>query len=173
MVVTLSKHPALLIRDILIDNWDRNNVLGYDPTVDEDDEYFVPIGRGWYDLNAPDPQITLTNFEEGVIEGGISGYSGMQGDGSGPNQDRDGFGLLTVHARDTGNKDYQDEYAEGIVWLLEQECERILQANSNPDNELRNVSATLDAMEADTDASPTRHYAQASVGYDYLKEPDS
>ena len=171
MVVRLSKHPALIIRDLITDHWDATNTAGYDVNASPSEDTFVPIGRGWYNGNAPDPQITLTNFEEGVISGGVTGYSGIQGDGSGVNQDRDGSGLLTAHAEATGGQDYRGEYASDIVWLLEQECERILQNNAVADDELRNVGASLDAMEADTESDPVRHFAQASVGYDYLKEP--
>lgn len=171
MVSRLSKHPALIVRDLITDNWRPTNVAGYDVNAAEGDATFVPIGRGWYQSNAPDPQITLTNFNEGTIGGGVTGYSGLQGDGSGANKDKDGTGLLTAHAAETGNTDYRGEYAEDIVWLLEQECERILQNNAAPGGEIRNVGADLDATGPDTESDPIRHFAQATVSYGYLKEP--
>lgn len=158
---------------MIVEHWRPTNVEGYDVNASPDDATFVPLGRGWYQGNAPDPQITLTNFNEGTIGGGSTGYSGFQGDGSGVNKDKDGIGLLTVHAEATGSDDYRGEYAEDIVWILEQECERILQNNADPDGELRNIGADLDAMQPDTESDPVRHFAQATVSYGYLKEPSN
>lgn len=173
MVVRLSKHPALIVRDMITTHWTPSNAAGYDVNAAPSDATFVPIGRGWYQSDAPDPQITLTNFNEGTIGGGTTGYSGFQGDGSGVNKDKDGTGLLTAHAEVTGTDDYRGEYASDIVWLLEQECERILQAHAAPSGELRNIGSDLDAMQPDTQSDPVRHFAQATVSYGYLKEPSN
>ena len=171
MVERLSKHPALLIRDVLTANWDSTNTAGYDPTVGDTDSNFVALGRGWYKSAQSDPQITLTNFEEGVLAGGVTDASGIQGDGSGTNQDRDGTGLLTAHAEVTGGTDYNGEYAKDIVWLLTQECERILQNNSNGSGDLWYLGASLEADDVDTTEDTPRAFSQASVSYGYHKTP--
>lgn len=58
--------PVILIRDMLQANWDVSNTdLSEQPR----------IHTGWYDYDAGTPQVTVTNPNEFVVNGGLTGIS--------------------------------------------------------------------------------------------------
>lgn len=172
MVEQLSKHPALVVRDVLTDGstgWVPANVDGYDPTVAASDATHLRMSRGWYDGSRDDPQVSLTNFSEGVIGGGVTDVSGAKGDGSGVVQDRDGTGLVTAHAADRDDGYRNGTGAEDLVWKLSQEVERILLDAEAP-GDLQYINGSLEALSVDDDRNPPVYQAQVRVSYGYKKD---
>lgn len=161
----LNKRAELKIRDLLVANWIPANTAGYDPTVtDPDAPAFLRIHTGSYEATYADPQLTI---ESQTGEGG-AGYSSMQGDGSGPNQRREGTPTIRCWAE--AETDYNGESAEDIVHLLRLEVERIIHAHYQDDTEFYSLSVTWNGRTADN-ASPPRWMATLTASYEWTKTP--
>jgi hypothetical protein len=169
MPQALSEPPEYTIRDALLDNWDPLNTLDYDPNATPGTANWLPIHLGWYDTDGPDPQVSLTNFSEPTLGGGVTTYSGTSGDGSGPTQQRDGTGLITVHAE---KGDYNgDSNAQRTLHNIRTEIERIIQENATRIAPFQYVGVQWDGRTVDTEVTPVVHQSQLTVKYGYLKTP--
>jgi len=170
MVTSLTKPPALLIRDLLVSHWTPGNTAGFDPSItDPTDAKFLPISRGWYGVgqSGADPHVSLTNFGEGVIGGGQTGISAVKGDGSGVAQNRSGTGRATVFAE--REQDYNDESAADVVDLIRTEIERIALANPTPGT-LAYWSTDWGGASTDTDVTPAVEMSAVSISYGYVRD---
>lgn len=120
-----------IVRKILYENWDSSRVDGYDATQsDPSQSDFIPLTTDWFAFGDTYPSLTLSNFSGDTIGGGTTGYTGLQGDGSGLNKTQSHRGLLTIQAEDeetylNGND------AEQILHLLTNHVEQILQENGD------------------------------------------
>lgn len=172
MPTSLPKHPALIIRDLLVNNWDPSNTSSYDPSItDPTDSNFLAISRGWYTVGGGhDPYVGLTNFGEGVLGGGQTGFSSMQGDGSGVGQVRDGTGLITVFAE--ADADYNGERAADIVDQIRTEIERIALEDVpfGGTTDFKHFSTSFDSESTDTDVDPPVEQQQCSAGYSWFRQ---
>lgn len=74
----IDKDPTLIVRDILLNNWDTTNTAyGTDLSTTDPPR----IHTGWYDFGRGGPQVTVTNPDSFVVGGGETGYSGGTGAG--------------------------------------------------------------------------------------------
>ena len=171
MPSTLPENPEYIVRDILQNNWDATNTASYDPSSEPGASNWLPITLGWHESSAPHPQVTLSNFSEGVVSGGTTEYSGVMGDGSGPFQDRDGSGLINVWVADEG--DYNDDLnAERLTYAIRSEIERIAQEQATPDaTDFLYFGTRWDGRTVDSDVSPAIHQSQLTCSYGYIKTP--
>jgi len=69
-----------LLLDLLRDNWNSSNTYGLTPD----------ISFGWFDERKDQPQITIPQPDEGPINGGSTGYSGLNPTTGELHQDRTG-----------------------------------------------------------------------------------
>lgn len=171
----LSDLVLTIIRNVLVDNWDPTQAAGYNPRLAQDDPNFLLIHTGSYGYHPRDPQIALPTFEESVLGGGATGYTGMRGDGTGLNQDRDGTVFIECWAE--GETSYNGEHPQDLVDLLAKEASRILQnhatgtTDASGDPELRYLSPETRFPNDDTDADPVVRGQQVTCGYGWLNEP--
>ena len=150
MPQTLPQNPEQIVRDLLTDEWSPTTTAGFDPTTtDPTSDSFLPITTDW---NTGDtyPIISITNNDPTVPGGGETNITGIQGDGSGPNQRRletmqvtvqasgdtsyptSGWGELSWNALGWGSNSLD---AHNVCDLLYSEVERIIMANYNaPDD---------------------------------------
>lgn len=176
MPTSLTKHPALIARDFLVDDthWDPSNTAGYDAAIsDPSDGNFIPVSRGWWGEGETYPFISLTNFGEDVLGGGETGYSAFNGDGSGLVQFRNGTGTITVAAEHRrGSGPYNGESAADIVDLLRREIERIA-ADEVPyggSSDLTSFAASLTGESTDTEGSVPVELQSIAVTYNWTRE---
>jgi hypothetical protein len=175
MPASLPENPEYIIRGVLRENWKKANANDYDPTIDPDTatsaelESWLPIHLGWYDTEGPDPQVTLTNFSEGTAGGGRTTYSGNAGDGSGAVQDRDGSGLITVHAAKGSYNNGKN--AERTLYAIRTEIERIIQDQASKVPEFEFIGCQWDGRSPSTETKPVVYQSQVSCVYGWIKTP--
>lgn len=119
----IDREPVVIVRDVLVSNWDASNTA-YPSDPD--------IHTGWYDFGSANPQVTVTNPDEGPDGGGQTGYSHMDGAGS-VGQLRSGTMLVNGWAG--SREDLEGEAADGsdinpkiLAWDFAKEIARILSA---------------------------------------------
>lgn len=178
MAKTQSKHPALILRDILTGNWVPSNTSSYDPnvepgTTDASGNDGLSMNRGWFNSNGYSLHTAITNPSGGVIDGGGTGYTAQKGDGSGPVQLRDDTLLVTVFAdiaEDDGETaTYNGGLADDIVFQIGGEVERILHENPlGGSSEWGRLGSTGFVETPQPDDGTLQ--AQATVSYGWLKE---
>lgn len=168
MPTALSDHILSLIRNVLVNQWDATRTAGYDPTLDPGHDDFLLVHTSAYSYNPRDPQVAVTSFEEGVLGGGVTGYTGMDGTRGTLNQDRDGTVLVDCWAE--GDETYNGEHPQDLVDLLMKEVERVLHANATGTAELRRLAPGGPLANDDTNVEPVVYGQQVEVGYGWLKE---
>lgn len=122
----LDEDPQIIVYDLLNNNWDESNTVLADPPK---------FQTGWYDHGSSDPQVSITNAEEGVIQGGSTGQTAGTG-GGGVAQYRTGQILVNCWAgtyddmegKGSGNSDVSPKEA---AYDMAAEVHRILQANGS------------------------------------------
>lgn len=170
MPSSLSERRDLKVRNLIYDNWNPSNTNGYDPSLDTDKNLFVPVTTNWYAYGEHNPAITITNFNGNIIGGGESGWTGMQGDGSGVNQDRDETGRLTIHIEH--DQMYNGLGAREQAKLFRDEISGIVQRNASGDGEVFNFSITpFESSPQNELDGVTVFQFQAEVGFDWQKTP--
>jgi hypothetical protein len=132
MVQQLSDEPETVFCDLLRDNWDSTDTLGYDPTLDDtskDAQFDIQtsldkVGRVY-------PHITVTFSDQTTP--GETGFTFMGTNG--PGRQPRGTCLATVRAEAAGggyvgdSNSYTAVDADGLVRLFRQEVERVCRAN--------------------------------------------
>lgn len=122
----LPLRPAEVIRVTIYRNWEPSKVEGYDVSInDPSNSDFLPLTTDWYEFGEHYPNIAITNFEGNTVNGGTTGYTGIQGDGSGVNQQRDITGLVTIRAEDEDT--YNGVGPKRIVHILGNHVQSIIQ----------------------------------------------
>lgn len=158
---TTIEDPKLIVRDLLREGWDNSLV-----PVDLDDS---DIHTGWYDDGKGFPQITVTSNEETPVGGGVTGYTGVAGDGSGPIQQRRGTVLVTVWAGSRESYEFrglEQKQANEMAQVVEE----ILYGVSVED--LHSVAVTSRNRLVDEDENPTVHYEQLVITFNWTKRPN-
>jgi hypothetical protein len=170
MPTALSKDVRLIVRDALLAGWDAANAAGYDPTLTPSDANWLPMNRGWYSTGPRDPSVAIANAEESPLGGGATGLTGIQGDGSGMNQDLDGTVLVTVFAEEGG--DYNDGLsAVDVVETVKAEVGRAGNTDQTGPGELRYLAPQGSAEADDTDVTPPIRIRQVTLGYGWQRTP--
>lgn len=168
----LSERRDKKIRDLLYRSWDETNVASYDPSLPPSNSDFIPITTNWYKHGQHNPSITVTNFDGNIVGGGGTGYSSVQGDGSGLNQTRSERGLLTIRAED--KIDYNGHDAQEILKLLGDECNRVISNNAPARADSEAFYFTVEPFEdmvEELDSGSVEFVKQASVGFGWQKTP--
>lgn len=151
----------LTVRDLLRTNWDNT---GLPASLDSDD-----IHTGWYDDGKGYPQVTVTTNEEGVVNGGESGVTGLKGDGSGFIQHRNGTVLVDCWAG--SRADYEAAGEEQLqVEEMARQAETILHSNIDSVAELNSLAVTSRTNLVDDDENPVEHRVQLEVTYNWTKD---
>jgi len=172
----LEKNPEYLVAEYLEDNWGSVSPsnAGYTGLFDSDDPLEAdefPISTSW---NAGDryPILTITNNDPNVPGGGNTNITGLQGDGSGPNQERLETMLMTVQASE--DVDYNNDLlAHDLIEILYNHASQII--TEYVDGEIDDVwdlyytPATHSPVESNSTV-PTHQY-QGSVTVHWQKEP--
>jgi len=127
----LQTNASRIIRRLIYENWEPSRVEGYDVTQsDPSQDDFLPLTTDFYAFGDTYPSVTITNFAGLTQGGGETGYTGLQGDGSGLNKQQENNGLLTIQAED------EETYlngtdAEDILLILANHIEQIIQDNGD------------------------------------------
>lgn len=176
MPTKLPKHPALMLRDILLAGWDPDATSGLDPEKPPHEPDGLSLNRGWYNTIDFDPHVALIDFREPVSTGGNSGYSGIDPSGDGATQTRLGHG--TVHVFAEGDREYGTDGigADDIVFKIRQEIEDvIMDAENDPTTDLpgpwTHVSSSKERAPNDTDVTPTVFREQVRANYSWQRMP--
>lgn len=175
----LPKPPALMLRDMLVDNWDKSNTSGLTPAKPPHEDAGLSMNRGWYSTVDFDPHVALHAFREPVSSGGNSGYTGIDPSGDGPTQTRLGRGNCEIFAE--GDSEYgTDEFdAPTMVFRIRQEIEDIIHAAEadntdrqvDPPDPWTHVSASQETVPNDTEVTPVVHRSRARANYSWEKTP--
>ena len=81
--------PILVLRNLLVNNWDASTT-----SVAND----VVIHTGWYNRDGDMPCITVTNMDEGPYRGGVTGFTGLDGQTGKGRQRLSGYALVNCVA---------------------------------------------------------------------------
>lgn len=165
----LSQDPIEIIYDLLRNNWDNSN------TVLADDPKFQ---TGWYDYGSSDPQVSVTNSDEVVMDSGLTGHSGGTG-GGGAAQYRAGHVLVNCWAGTY--EDMSDAGSGGSAvspkeasYDMAGEVHRIVQSNAsgttdgNGDKQLHSLGASDVRRIVDNEVEPAVFRYEVTVNYTYL-----
>lgn len=175
MPSSLSKPRAKKVRDLLYSNWNPSNVAGYDPSLATSDSDFVALTTNWERHGSHNPAITVTNFDGNAVDGGETGWTSVQGDGSGVNQTRSESGLVTLHVKDDsvdGVSYNGGNGAEALLKLLDDEVTRIIQANAAGDGEVLWYSiGPFEESPQNSLEGAVKLQWQARVGFGWTRTP--
>lgn len=172
MPTQLSENPEEKVRQLLTDEWDNTNTAGYDPTItDPTNSNFLPISTNW---NSGDiyPIITVTNNDPTVPGGGETGFQSVQGDGSGPNQQRFENMLVTIQAAE--DTEYNSSLtAHEVCQTLSAEIDRIIIDNVNAptDSDVCNYFPAPFTHTIAGDSTPRTHQYQATITLNWIRTP--
>lgn len=149
----------LEIRDVLREEWDNEEVP--EPLESSD------IHTGWFDDGKGFPQITVTSNEESPVGGGVTGFTGIDGSGKGPIQQRQGTVLVTVWAGSRNDYEFRGLEQKQANEMATQVDDILF----NPDIDAL-FSATVTSRETlvDTNENPSVHYEQLEVTYNWVKD---
>lgn len=154
------KDVKLIVRDALRDNWDNERIPVELTTTD--------IHTGWYDGDKSYPQITVTRADEKVVNGGITGFTGIAGDGTGGTQQRTGTVLVDVwagSADDYETRGLEELQAEKMTRLVEQVL------HDYTLDSLSSIIVTSRTNFTDAEEVPASHRVQLEVTYVWQKKP--
>lgn len=165
----LDEDPVIIVYDLIRNNWNNANTpLGSDPK----------FSTGWYDYGSSDPQITVTDSEEGVVQGGITGHSASTGDG-GVAQYRNGILLVNCwggsyddltgagpNGEDVSPKDAAYQMANEVHRIMQDNASGTSDSNGNKQLHSLGADATRRIVEEEADPSIFRH--EVTVLYTYL-----
>lgn len=165
----LSKDPLLIVRDLLVNNWDKSNTV-----IDEDPSFHT----GWYDYGGTDPQVTITNSDETVMDAGFTGQSAGTG-GGGVAQYRTGFCLVncwagTYEDMEGKGSNSSDISPKDASYDMSKEVHRIMQANgsgttdSNGNQQFHSLAASDVRRVVEDEVDPAVFRYEVTVNYTYL-----
>jgi len=160
MPVTV-KDIKLLVRDLLRNEWDNTDSV---KPVESDD-----IHTGWWDASKDYPQVTVTSDEEGPLNGGDTGVTGIKGDGSGYVQHRNGTVLVDCWAG--SQEDYSSRGEEQVqLQAMMDQIETIVYNNLQSLEGIDSVAITTRTKLVDADANPSEHRCQFELTYNWTKQ---
>lgn len=133
-----------LIRELLVDNWNASNTSTVTPS----------IIFGWFDnKSSGQPYVTIRQEDEGSVNGGLTGYSKINPDGSGAEQTVSGTVECHIWTGrddlDSANTNHQRVYNE----LAAEEIKRIVRANADRPSNPVSGNQPVQSI-APVDASP-------------------
>jgi hypothetical protein len=162
-VPLLNTEPTVIVRDLLISNWQSANIT----------ESFNPvwISTGRYDNATDHPEITITGVSEDRSP------DAMRPDGTGLSAWVDG--IMDINAWVPLSSDYQSSgVAKSFRYDLEAEIDRIIDNNQRGTTDATNAPQ-LTRLETGTavptienDEEPVLYRARIPVGYQYYKAPE-
>lgn len=161
------------LRRLLVDEWNPQNTLGYDPTAARDADGHLKIHIGEYDDDYGPPQVNITDVSSAARND--SGYYAIKSDGTGYVQKFDG----RVDARTYGGAHGQLEPdGEELAHKLGAEVRSIVHANAIGlfDTDGEQVAEDIGALSEpvtlpEPNYSPTRWFARVELGYSRTREP--
>lgn len=153
--------PEVAIKNLIRDNWDATNTESITPS----------IHHGWVDPGASSLEVTVSNPEELPLDGGETGYSGINQDGK-PVQNFTG----TVEVNAWSDRDRTTENPRKMAWLMRVEIGRILHENYDPRPTydiypLADLGANRIVEEDDEPGEATTWRYAVTAGYGYRSEP--
>lgn len=169
----LDEDPQLIVRNLLIDEWEKDNtVLAMDPKFQ----------TGWYDHGIADPQISITNAEEGVLRGGVSGQTAGTGAG-GVVQYRTGQMLVNCWAGTYEDMQGKGENGDDVSpkassYDMANEVHRIIQSNGSGttddsgSKQLHSLSAVDTRRMVDDSRDPAVFRYEVVVQYTYSSKTE-
>lgn len=130
----LSDRPEELLREFVTENIRSSEIEGYDPQqTDPTASDFLPIFNEWNHRGDHYPCIVITETDGPTVpNSGNTGYNGLQGDGSGPNQYN--IKNITVSCQ-AAELDTESAYLNGVeatelAFTLYQEVHHQIQNNA-------------------------------------------
>lgn len=158
---TTVKDIKLLVRDLLRDNWDNSSSV---EALNSSD-----IHTGWWDASKDFPQVTITADEEGPLNGGETGVTGIKGNGDGYVQHRNGSVLVDCWAG--SQEDYTSRGEERVqLQAMMDNVETIVFNNLQSLDGIDSVAITNRTKLTDDDADPTEHRCQFELTYNWTKQ---
>lgn len=129
----LSDTADELVRDYLTNNLQPANIGGYDPdqspTEGNYPSNFLPITTDWSNEANHYPIIVCQPESSTVLGGGDTGYTSVQGDGSGVNQDTQENVLVSVQTLE-GSSYLSDRDAKETGRLIKNGVHALIQSNA-------------------------------------------
>lgn len=161
--------PIVIVKNLLVTGWDATNT----PLADA-----PRFHTGWYDFGSSDPQVTVTNPESSVVNGGDTGQTAGTGDG-GVSQVRAGTVLVNAWAgtRDDlegAGTNGGDVNPKDAAYQMAAEVHRIIQSNAQGtstatgDPELTSLGADATRRVVDTDVDPVVYRYEVTVRFSYV-----
>ena len=156
--------PEVVIRNLLRDdqNWDADQTLGVTPN----------IHHGWVDLEDEQPQITVSNPDEQPIDGGATGYAGINPDSGTPTQRIRGVMQVNVWVAN----DWTDHNARQLSYHMKEMVRTIIEENADgADSDLSYLSYNGSDRRPDENDDPVgpdmvwRYQIPVVYGYDTLR----
>lgn len=177
MPTKLSEPSEELFRQFIIDNTRSSEMQGYDPKqTDTTAADFLPVTKDWSEFGDYYPIVVVQPAGPTILGGGETGFTGVQGDGSGPNQ----YTLenVTVSVQATDDTTYrnstdarpliQDIYAEIHHQVQNNVTSAISEAQwatTSPG------TTTTSQQETDSGSTVTWLQKQGQMGFAWLNEP--
>lgn len=166
----IEREPVVIVRDLLVGEWDASNTAY--PNQPR-------VHTGWYDMGSPNPQVTVTNPNEGPTGGGDTGYTHMDGAG-GVGQLITGTCLVNGWAGT--REDLEGEASDGsdinpkvLAWDFAKEIARILSDYASGTNDPNSGDLELSfvapgearrMVDTDPENAVFRYEVTARYGYD-------
>lgn len=176
MPQNLSKPPLeLFLEDVVVPNWDKTQVRGYDVTAGRGTDAHLPLARSIDDVGAHYPSLIVSPSQPGA-SGGTTTYDYLTT--SGPGQQRNGTFVATVRAED--ERDYVGDSStysavdasritEEIIEHLEDICQSNAQGGGT---DLAYIGSHRPSeIPDDTDPTPTVRLAGATVTFGWQRDP--
>ena len=166
--------------DFLLSEWDATAVRGYD--INETDPAvgsFLPIADSIENIGAVYPNIVITYSNE--TSPGSSGYSFVNNNGPGSNNQGSMIATVRAEADPDGQKSYTGAvgtydkvYADTICKEILHHIREIVRANPNGGTSNFDVLGTDKGAEAPDDYSsdPAVMVEQANILFSWIEEPD-
>lgn len=155
------KDIKILVRDMLRSGWDNTNSV---KDISSDD-----IHTGWWDASKEFPQVSVTSDEEGILNGGETGITGIKGSGNGYVQHRNGTVLVDCWAG--SHEDYTSKGEEQVqLQTMMDNVETIVFNNLQSLDGIDSVAITNRTKLVDADADPSEHRCQFELTYNWTKQ---
>lgn len=161
MTTVLDVAPEVLVRSILrgvgvYSGWKPANTSGVTPR----------IHQGWLDRGYDEPEVTITNPEESPVQGGETGYRGIDPAGGSPHQRIDG----TVTVVCWSSRERSNVNARQLTHEMKEEVRRLIQDDYDaPSSSVIDRLSYLNGQRRpeDTEEEETLYRYDVLVGYGY------
>lgn len=158
-MVTSTSEPVVTIKNLLEDNWNSSNTSNITPKFKD----------GFIEKRIERPLITVSGAEESPIDGGQTGFVGIQS-GKGPAKLMDG--TLQVDCwDDQDNRRTDSVNAKIVVYEFSEEIKRITTEEVFNAQDLRYISWIGRTQQPDATESPTVFRQQCLIRFGYFILP--